>query len=112
MRIALHSEIREGAIDDYRTHHEVIPDELVATFARIGIQDWTIWRSGRRLFHMVECDDWDTVQEALRHDPADARWQANIGRYVELFRGVDGEEGTSPLEQVWDLRAQREWQRR
>ncbi len=108
MRIALHSEIREGAIDDYRTNHEVIPDDLVATFARIGIHDWTIWRSGRRLFHLVACDDWDAAQEGLRGDPADERWQAIIGRYVELFRDADGAEGTSPLEQVWDLRAQRE----
>lgn len=107
MRIALHSEIRDGAVDDYRTHHRVIPDDLVATFARLGVHDWTIWRSGRHLFHLVDCDDWDAVQEGLRDDPADARWQADIGRYVELFRGADGEPGTAPLEHVWNLQAQR-----
>ena len=28
MRIALHSVIAEGAIDDYRTHHARVPDGL------------------------------------------------------------------------------------
>lgn len=107
MRIALHSEIREGAIDDYRTHHERIPDDLVAAFDRLGIREWTIWRSGHRLFHLVECDDWDAAVRGLCDEPADHAWQADIGRFVELFRDADGAVGTAPLEQIWDLSAQR-----
>lgn len=107
MRIALHSEIREGAVDDYRTHHARIPDGLVDAFSRLGIREWTIWRSGHRLFHLVECDDWDVAMQALRDEPADHAWQADIGRFVELFRDADGAEGTSPLELIWDLAAQR-----
>ena len=106
MRIALHSEIRDGAIDDYRAHHARIPDDLAATFARIGIRDWTIWRSGHLLFHLVECEDWDAALAALADDPSDHAWQAEIGPFVELFRGPDGAEGFSPLEEVWDLRGQ------
>lgn len=106
MRIALHSEIREGGIDGYRMHHARIPDELAASFARVGIHDWTIWRSGRRLFHVVDCVDWDAALAALADDPADHAWQAEIGPFVELFRDTDGDEGLAPLERVWDLRAQ------
>lgn len=106
MRIALHSEIRDGAVDDYRTNHARIPEALAATFARIGIHDWTIWRSGHRLFHLVDCDDWEAAVAALKDDPADHAWQADIGRFVEVFRDADGDEGTAPLERIWDLRAQ------
>lgn len=106
MRIALHSEIRDGAVDDYRTHHARIPDALAATFGRIGISEWTIWRSGHRLFHLVECEDWDAAVAALDEDPANHTWQAEIGAFVELFRDADGAEGFSPLEEVWDLRGQ------
>ena len=42
------------------------------------------------------------------HDPANVRWQGDIGRYVEVFRGADGEEAFTPLEEVWDLAVQRE----
>lgn len=107
MRVALHSELRDGAIDVYVERHARIPDDLVATFARVGIHDWTIWRSGTRLFHIVECDDWDAARAGLADDPADHAWQADIGRFVELFRDADGNEGTAPLAEVWDLRAQR-----
>ncbi|NHI17784.1 L-rhamnose mutarotase [Microbacterium excoecariae] len=108
MRVVLHSEIRPGAEADYVRRHARIPDDLVATFTRIGIRDWTIWRSGERLFHLVDCDDWDAARAALADDPADHAWQADIGRFVELFRDSDGAEGTAPLAEVWDLRAQRE----
>ncbi|MFJ8494881.1 L-rhamnose mutarotase [Streptomyces sp. NPDC094038] len=108
MRVALHSEIREGAVGSYRERHLRIPDDLVAVFGRLGIHDWTIWRSGRRLFHLVECDDWDAAYAALPQEPADQAWQRDIGRFVELFRDADGAAGTGPLEQVWDLAAQRD----
>ena len=107
MIVALHSEIRAGAVDGYRAAHLTIPEELVASFDRFGIHDWTIWRSGHRLFHLVDCDDFDAALAALDADPANERWQLDIGRYVELFRGADGEEGFSPLEQVWALSAQK-----
>ena len=103
MIVALHSEIREGAVDAYRDAHVTIPDDLVATFARIGIINWSIWRSGRLLFHLVECENWDAAIEALATDPANAAWQNDIGRYVETFRGPDGQKALEILEPVWSL---------
>jgi L-rhamnose mutarotase len=107
MRVALHSTLRPGLIDGYRAAHTRIPDELSAAFERVGIHDWTIWRSGDRLFHLVVCDDFDAAMRELEHDPANERWQRDIGRYVEVFRGANGEEAFTPLEEVWDLAAQR-----
>lgn len=106
MRIALHSEIAPGRIAGYVEEHVRIPDNLAATFARLGIHDWTIWRSGHRLFHVVDCDDWDSALEALADDPANLEWQARIGPFVALFRDDDGAERMAPLAQVWQLTAQ------
>jgi L-rhamnose mutarotase len=39
--------------------------------------------------------------------PANAAWQADIGRFVEGFHGPDGEDGFLPIEQVWSLETQR-----
>jgi L-rhamnose mutarotase len=107
MRIAPHSVIADGAVQDYRTHHARVPEELTALFSRAGIRDWIIWRSGDRLFHLVECDDWDAAMAVVGPDPANARWQADIGRFVEGFRDEDGEVGFAPLENVWSLAGQR-----
>ncbi|PRB56812.1 L-rhamnose mutarotase [Microbacterium sp. MYb45] len=107
MRIALHSIIAEGAVDDYRSHHARIPDALRDLFGVAGIHDWTIWRSGRDLFHLVECDDFEAAMRVVEASPVNDAWQADIGRFVEGFHGADGEDGFTPIEQVWALSVQR-----
>ncbi|WP_198663382.1 L-rhamnose mutarotase [Jiangella endophytica] len=107
MRVALHSVLRPGSELDYDREHERIPDDLVASFARFGIHEWTIWRVGDRLFHLVECDDFDAAMRALADDPANVRWQAHIGRFVGHFLG-GGDDAPAPLPRVWDLGRQRQ----
>lgn len=107
MRIALHSILVDGAVDQYREHHARVPDDLRDLFGEAGIQDWTIWRSGRDLFHLVECDDFDRAMELVERAPANLAWQADIGRFVEGFRGPEDEDGFLPIEQVWSLAEQR-----
>lgn len=106
MKIALHSVLTSDSRDDYRREHARVPDDLARLFARAGIRDWTIWRSGDRLFHLVDCDDWEEAMRIVKSDPADERWQAHIGRFVAGFRGPDGDEGDAPLEQIWSLTEQ------
>jgi L-rhamnose mutarotase len=106
MRVALHSIIREGAEVDYEKHHETIPDDLVQTFDRVGIESWTIWRSGRDLFHVVVADDFAAAEAQLAVDPANQRWQATIGPFVERF--IPGDDAGSPaLPRVWDFETQK-----
>ena len=112
MRVALHSVIRPGAVDGYRAEHARIPADLERSFARLGIHDWTIWRSGDRLFHVVDCDDFDDAMRALDSDPANLVWQQHIGEFVEMFRDADGSDGFGPIEEVWDLRRQRDDEKR
>lgn len=112
MRVALHSVLRPGTELGYDREHERIPDDLAASFARAGIHEWTIWRVGDRLFHLVECDDFDAAMRTLADDPANERWQASIGRFVDRFISPDDDDddgGSSPaaLREVWDLGRQR-----
>lgn len=107
MRIALHSTLRPGAAAAYLREHAKVPDELRALFDRAGIRDWTIWRSGDRLFHLVECEDFEEAMRVIRADEADQRWQENIGRFIDGFLGPDGVAGYAPLDQVWRLEEQR-----
>lgn len=103
MRVALHSTIVEGSVDEYRAQHATIPADLRALFGEAGIRDWTIWRSGCHLFHLVECDDFAHAMSVVEPHPANIAWQQDIGRFVEAFHGPDGEEGFAPIEEVWSL---------
>ncbi|SDH10985.1 L-rhamnose mutarotase [Leifsonia sp. 98AMF] len=107
MRVALHSIIRDGHETAYDVAHAAIPDDLVASFERLGIHDWQIWRSGRDLFHVVDCDDFAAAMRALDDDPANQRWQESINQHVDHFAmSGPGAEGMV-LPQVWSLAAQR-----
>jgi L-rhamnose mutarotase len=107
MIVALHSVLHEGAEEQYDRDHQRIPAELEASFARLGIHEWSIWRSGRNLFHLVDCDDWLGATKALEDDPANLAWQAHIGRHVAYFVGEEGGAAGQVLPQVYSLRAQR-----
>jgi L-rhamnose mutarotase len=98
---ALHSVLKPGREADYDRVHARVPDELLSALKESGIRDWRIWRSGRNLFHLVECDDFDAALRALADDPRNQRWQAFIGDYVDHF-----EDPADGLPLVWQLSAQ------
>ncbi|HZQ81425.1 MAG TPA: L-rhamnose mutarotase [Gaiellaceae bacterium] len=101
--VALHSVLQAGREAGYDAAHERIPDDLVEAHRRAGIRDWWIWRSGRDLFHLVDCDDFAAAVAELEHDPANERWQAFIGEYVDHFELPEGGP-TLPL--VWRMQDQ------
>ena len=106
-RVVLHSILRPGQEKIYEQKHRRIPEDLVATFDAVGIHDWTIWRSGLDLFHLVECDDFVAAMRVVDQDPANERWQAFIGPCVDRFVTVgEGSEGML-VPQVWSLEQQR-----
>lgn len=107
MRIALHSVLREGRESGYVEVHTTIPSDLAESFARVGIHDWSIWRSGSHLFHLVACDDFVTAMDALDAEPANLRWQAFIGQYVDHFVSTGEGPAGMVLERVWNLEEQR-----
>lgn len=98
MIVVLHSILRAGREEDYEAAHERIPDDLLEAHLRVGIRDWRIWRSGCDLFHLVECDDFASAIRDLEHDPANERWQAFIGPYLE--------HSATALSLVWSMRDQ------
>jgi len=97
--VALRSVLRAGREAAYDVAHERIPTELIEAHRRVGIRDWRIWRNGRDLFHLVECDDLEAAMRELEHDPANERRQAFIGDFVEHFEAA-------PLRLVWCMRDQ------
>ncbi len=107
MRIALHSVLREGAEPGYERAHAIIPADLMESFRRVGIHDWVIWRSGRNLFHLVECDDFGAAMGALAFDSANQRWQELINTYVDHFEVSGGEPEDMIIGEVWSLSRQK-----
>lgn len=105
-RLALHSRLLPGTEEAYETEHATVWPELITVMTRAGIKDWTIWRSGRDLFHLVECDDFEAAVAQLADDPVDQRWQVHMSRFVEGFaENPDGLAGLA-LRHVWTMSEQ------
>lgn len=108
MHVALHSVLREGCESAYMDAHATIPEDLMHAFERVGIHEWAIWRSGRDLFHLVDCDDFAAAMNALSIDRANERWQAFIGRFVDHFVAAGQRPEDMILPGVWTLSGQRD----
>ncbi len=68
-RLALHSRLLPGTEEAYEREHARVWPDLMTVMRAAGITDWSIWRSGRDLFHLVECDDYEAAVAQLRQRP-------------------------------------------
>ena len=103
-RLALHSRLIPGTEEAYELEHARVWPELITVMNRAGIHDWSIWRSGRDLFHLVDCDDFEAAVAQLANDPVDQRWQKHMSQFVESF--AQNPDGTQQLNHVWTMSEQ------
>jgi L-rhamnose mutarotase len=104
MQVALHTELRAEAVEEYDRLHQAIPEGLLAAIIAAGVHDWRIWRDGVHLFHLVDVDDYQAMRHVLRDDPANVAWQATM---VPLQAVPDDYSGRDDgLRLVWSLAGQ------
>jgi L-rhamnose mutarotase len=100
-RIALHTRLKPGREPDYDRIHARIPDALDPKLRAAGVTSWSIWRSGRELFHLVEVDDYRAMRLALAHDAVNIEWQEQMAELLEVEDDYSGDDSGIPL--VWTL---------
>lgn len=101
MRIALHTKLKAGAEAEYEAAHRAVPAELVAAIRAAGALEWTIWRSGLDLFHVLECESYDKLLAELAGLPVNIAWQERMGGFLDVPH--DYSAGGAELPVVWDL---------
>jgi L-rhamnose mutarotase len=104
MQVALHTELRPEAVDDYERLHRSIPDDLVEAMTAAGVHDWRIWRDGVHLFHVVDVDDYQAMRHALREHPANVAWQAVMVPLQAVPDDYSG--GDTGLRLLWSFAGQ------
>lgn len=104
--VVLVSHLRPGQEAGYEQAHARIPEDLLATLRRVGVRDWTIWREGTTLLHLVDVDDYAAVEDRLVGDPVNGRWQAEMAAYVDGFDDVVEIPVLASPGLVWSMRSQ------
>lgn len=100
-RIALHTRLKAGREPDYERIHAQVPDELDERLRAAGVRGWSIWRSGRDLFHLVEVEDYGAMRRMLADDPVNVAWQQRMSELLEVEDDYSGDDRGLPL--VWTL---------
>jgi L-rhamnose mutarotase len=106
MRIALHTRVRPDRVEEYEAAHREVPPDLVAAIKAGGAREWTIWRSGVELFHVLECDDPAAMFASLEGLPAQIAWAARMAELVDASSGLSADGEASGLPVVWSLTAE------
>ncbi|MCC8907795.1 L-rhamnose mutarotase [Curtobacterium sp. GD1] len=100
-RILTRTRLRAGSEAAYERVHASVPPALAARLRAAGVQDWTIWRDGQDLVHLVEVDDYRAMRRALADDPVNAEWQAVVNPLLEADDDYSGSDDGIP--RVWSL---------
>jgi L-rhamnose mutarotase len=103
MKVALHTRVRADRIEEYEAAHREVPPELLAAIRAAGVRDWTIWRSGVELFHVVDCVDYAAVLAALKDLPVNIAWQARMAGYLDVIHDYSAAGAELTLPVVWQL---------
>jgi L-rhamnose mutarotase len=103
VRVALHTRVKAGHEEEYDEAHRGVPAELVAAIRAAGAREWTIWRSGQDLFHVVECDDYARLLADLEHLPVNVGWQARMATMQEVTHDYSRAGTDAGLPVVWEL---------
>ena len=103
-RVVVRTRLKAGREADYDRIHQEIPAELALALREHGVHDWSIWRDGQDLFHLIECDDYAAMRRGLAQHPANLPWQARMAELLEVEDDYSGDDAGLPL--VWRLSEQ------
>ena len=79
MRFGFVMRIKPGYEEEYRRRHRAVYPELLETFSRLGIREYSIFMDGTLLFGYWQIDgEIEAVMRALHDDPANRRWQEHM----------------------------------
>jgi len=103
-RILSRTRLRSGMEAEYERVHADIPPALVERLRAAGVSNWSIWRDGQDLVHLIEVEDYRAMRRSLADDPVNAAWQDVVNPLLEADDDYSGNDDGVPL--VWTLSGQ------
>jgi L-rhamnose mutarotase len=99
-RTAFVLRVQPDKIEEYVNAHEAVWPEMLDALRGAGIQNYTIFRDGNRMFGYFEADDLVAAERYLAGQEVSARWQDAMAELLEE-RVPDG--GPPALKEVFRL---------
>jgi L-rhamnose mutarotase len=103
VRVALHTKVRADRVEEYEAAHREVPEELTTAIRAAGVSEWTIWRSGTDLFHLLEVTDYAAMIAELEKLPVNIAWQARMADLLDVVHDYSAGGSGAGLPVVWEL---------
>ena len=103
MRVALPTRLKPGKEEEYERAHREVPPDLVAAIKAAGAREWTIWRDGLDLFHVIDCDSYERLLASLGGLPVNVAWQARMAKLLEVTHDYSAAGAAKGLPVAWHL---------
>jgi L-rhamnose mutarotase len=99
-RSAFVLEVRPERVDAYVEAHRNVWPEMLDALRGAGIRNYTIFRSGTKMFGYFEADDLEAASRFMAEQEVSARWQDAMAELLEE-RVPDG--GAPALQEIFRL---------
>ena len=84
MRTCFLLQVRREKLSEYKARHAKVWPEMLDALRRAGWTNYSLFlRPDGLLVGYVESDDFSRCHEAMRVDPVNARWQAEMAPFFE-----------------------------
>lgn len=104
MRTCFLLQVRREKLSEYKARHAKVWPEMLDALRRAGWTNYSLFlRPDGLLVGYVESDDFSRCHEAMRVDPVNARWQAEMAPFFEAPDGATAGDFMSLLEEVFHL---------
>ena len=75
-------------VEEYEKAHQQVWPELLAKMKEVGISHYSIFRRGLDLFLVMTVEDFERAWKILEDDPANLRWQKEMGHLFDPITGL------------------------
>ncbi|WP_405970656.1 L-rhamnose mutarotase [Streptomyces sp. NBC_00988] len=100
--VALHTRLRPGMEEAYEETHREVPAALVHDLKARGVVEWRIWRHGRDLFHLVECEDYAAFAAGPATNETAETWGDRMDPYLEVQNDLSDPD-RNMMRAVWTM---------
>jgi L-rhamnose mutarotase len=104
MRICFLLKVRKERLEEYKLRHAHVWPEMVDALRSAGWRNYSLFlQPGGLLVGYLETDNFDEACAAMKKQPVNARWQAEMSLFFETVDVVLPDDRILPLEEVFHL---------
>ena len=94
-------------IEEYETHHKAVWPEVRDSFYRAGITDVELYRTGNRLFMILDTNEDFSFEKKSRIDTGDPtvqKWEALMGTYQQPLPWAESGQKWVLMKRIYKLK--------